>query len=142
MFDTYFQSRKCYKKEEEKIIYDCDVFLELSGITFIIDGYQFFLSYSQLYNQFYSKCIFLIRRNIRSDQWKLGIPFLWTYASLFDYDDHSITFYSQNVIQSTNVTLKNQLITVKKILVCISFVLISSIPFLLILRRIHIINKK
>ena len=135
MLNTYYQSGKCYNKEEQKIICDCDVFLELSGITFIIDRYQFFLSYSQLYNQFYSKCIFLIRRNVRSDQWKLGIPFLWTYASLFDYDDHSITFYSQKGIQSTGVKLKNQFSTVKKILLFICFILLLSILFLLYIKK-------
>lgn len=42
MLNTYYQSGKCYNKEEQKIICDCDVFLELSGITFIIDRYHFF----------------------------------------------------------------------------------------------------
>ena len=49
--------------------------------------------------------MFYAERDVRNDQWNFGMNFFINYITLFDYEDKTVTFYSnENIITSAIIS--------------------------------------
>ena len=84
-----------------EILCKCGFLNRLENITFVIEGYMIQMYPFKLFRSYYDKCLFQIKgyfehnnHNYES-KWVFGNLFMKEYSMLFDYEDKTITFYSQ-----------------------------------------------
>ena len=143
IFNEYIQNKTCtftIKGEKRFINCPCSVVNTFPNMTFVIDRYHFLLKPSELFIKVESgfNCLFLIQKNVLpyedKNTWFIGNFFLNKFVTVFDYEEKSIHFYTDDIIQKSNsVDYLFQIIIV--------YSLISILCFGLLLQIIILINK-
>ena len=104
-FNDYFDKKKCIEQVVSGIppiiICNCEIIGTLPFIEFFFDDVSFKIEPSLLFFKGKDKCTLHILINDKT-QWEFGTLFLNQVISHFDISDKSITFYSNNIIISTN----------------------------------------
>lgn len=124
----YISNKTCQRNVDEstrdyiKIYYscDCNYISYVAGFDIIIDGHRFELKNEELFTTYYRDCRFVIEHKTSNpDQWVFGAHFIRQYNILFDYEDSSITFYTDKPIKTEYYSI------IVPILLFISTIMIS-----------------
>lgn len=83
------------KNRERKIRCERHIELLFPNITFVFDDNEFTIGSKSLFKTMLDRIYFQIIENTYNNQWIFGILFMDQFATLFNYDDKSITFYSE-----------------------------------------------
>lgn len=109
----YLENKTCQRNIDEstkdyvKIYYscDCNYIRYIKGLDFIIEGHRFELNNENLFSSFYRECRFVIEHKTNyPNQWVLGAHFMKKYKILFDYEESTITFYTDKPIKKDYYT--------------------------------------
>ena len=98
-------------------------------MTFVIDGYLIVFTAKELFLTIQSKsnCLFLIQRSFEEgdeNMWYFGNYFLSRFDTEFNYDEHTITFYSDEEIQMRTYEYKGYIKYSLSIVISVSIVAI------------------
>lgn len=109
-FNEYFEKGVCeymYSSQWERIYCQCSNFNNLDiNITFNLGDRKFELNKYYLFDNYFETgdCPFNIEINKQNKtEFILGTPFLSAFPMLFDYEDKSITFYSETLIPKSSL---------------------------------------
>lgn len=89
------------------------------NITIIINNYNFVFTYKELFRSFFNACTFIFELDTKyQEKYVFGIDFLLKYTTKFDYENNTISFYSDDrVIYHNSSKFFNEI----AIILCISF---------------------
>ena len=101
---------QCYQVKDEMSFYiQCDVHTvmnKLKSIDFSFEHSMFRFKPHELFTCVNNECKFKIRfRESSAHLWTIGTAFLDKYATVFDYENSSITFYSEEWLDIKNKSL-------------------------------------
>lgn len=115
-----------------------NVLNELGSITFVFRGVKIEIDIKDFFKCVDNVCDFLfIKQDDKYDQWVFGTSFLNNIAITFNYDQSSISFYSNNPITPLDPNIKNKgYLKTIEIIICISL-LISTIMMYLMKKMIE-----
>ena len=145
VFIEYINNNTCrfnQKQGREYINCHCEPMIYFPNMTFVIDGYLIVLTANELFLTIQSKsnCLFLIQKSYEEgykNMWYFGNYFLSRFDTEFNYDEHTITFYSDDVIEKRTFVYKGY------VKYSLSFVLLLSIvAIILTIYNLCIINKQ
>ena len=108
---TYY-SNTIYKK---KYIFCKNTNFPMDNIYFYFEGYGYLLEIQKLFSCDKERCIFLIKYEKNEYDYSIGLPFLSNYISEFNFENNSITFYS-----NTSIIIEEDTFVFEKILLMIS----------------------
>ena len=115
--------------------------IPFENLTIVIDGIGFDLGLNDLYENWGFLTYFLLEFDtFNPNSWCLGTTFLLKYTTIFDYDSHTIKFYSDKKLDMINyksIYFKYLFFIMKKYLIFST----SIINFMGILLLIKIYNK-
>ena len=145
-FKVKFEEESCYINDNYNHRYKQIICKKMSDIPFenltiVIDGIAFDLGLNDLYENWGFLTYFLLEFDtFNPNSWCLGTTFLLKYTTIFDYDSHTITFYSDKKLDMINyksIYFKYLFFIMKKYLIFST----SIINFMGILLLIKIYNK-
>ena len=110
-----------------------NVLNELGSIIFIFRGVKIEIDIKDFFKCVDNVCDFLfIKQDDKYDQWVFGTSFLNNIAITFNYDQSSISFYSNNPITSLDPNIKNKgYLKTIEIIICISLFISTIMMYLL-----------
>lgn len=110
VYDNYiadgFKTKMC--KFERNEFFDYTIFCSqeyirnLADITFVIEYYNYQMNSSRIFECLYNNCKYLMMPNIKSNKWIIGISFIDSFETLFDYERGEIVFYSDRASNKVN----------------------------------------
>lgn len=114
VFSEYIANKTCkynQKQGRQYINCQCLPMKYFPNMTFVIDGYLIVLTANELFITIQSKsnCLFLIQRSFEEgyeNMWYFGNYFINRFDTEFNYDEHTITFYSDDEIQKRTYEYK------------------------------------
>lgn len=115
----------------------CEAFSNFSSITFIFGSIEITIGHKQIYEKIFNSCHFNLKHmTIYEKEWVFGTYFFKNYTSLFDYEDGSITFYSNTSLTYNDIEKrfpeKFSSLNVKLMLIIINAIIITlCIPLLI-----------
>ena len=145
-FKVKFEEESCYINDNYNHRYKQIICKKMSDIPFenltiVIDGIGFDLGLNDLYENWGYLTYFLIEFDtFNPNSWSLGTTFLLKYTTIFDYDSHTIKFYSDKKLDMINyksIYFKYLFFIMKKYLIYST----SIINFIGILLLIKVYNK-
>ena len=99
---TMFEQNICFVQTINgvyEILCKCGFLNRLENITFVIEGHMIEMNAFKLFRSYYDKCLFQIKGYFENKNWEtkwvFGNLLMKEYSMLFDYEDKTITFYSQ-----------------------------------------------
>ena len=132
VFSDYIANKTCrynQKKRRQYINCQCLPMRYFPNMTFVIDGYLIVFTAKELFLTIQSKsnCLFLIQRSFEEgdeNMWYFGNYFLSRFDTEFNYDEHTITFYSDEEIQMRTYDYKGYIKYSLSIVISVSIVAI------------------
>ena len=117
------------KKGRQYINCQCLPMRYFPNMTFVIDGYLIVFTAKEFFLTIQSKsnCLFLIQRSFEEgdeNMWYFGNYFLSRFDTEFNYDEHTITFYSDEEIQMQTYDYKGYIKYSLSIVISVSIVAI------------------
>lgn len=140
-FHSYIRNDKCILSISMNKVFECNcnIINALPKIHFIFDSKAYSFKASELFEESGPQCTFLIASNhIRDKNWLFGTVFLSKFISLYDYNKSTVTFYSNNEIETIDL---DKLFPWKKLLRW-SIYLIGIIIILILVRYLYVRNKQ
>ena len=140
LLKDYLANKTCQRNIDEstreyvKIYYscDCNYIRYIKGFDLIIDGHRFELNNEDLFTTFYRDCRFVIEHKTSyPNQWVLGAHFMRKYKILFDYEESTITFYTDKPLK------KNYYSTIVSIYIFISITMLLISLIMCITKNAH-----
>ena len=92
------QNGQCKMNEygSKDVMCNCSALSSLKNVSLIINKKEFLLEPDDLFITFDQFCVLSICKNIKSEEFILGIEFIWKYVTIFDFEKQDITFYFQD----------------------------------------------
>lgn len=116
----------------------CSVIQSFPEITFVIDNIGLTMKNYDLFEEAFGYCYFLIESNYPEfgDLWIFQTPLINKLTTFFDYDDNSISFYSNNRVTIFNILNSNSdyikiILLTNTLLLCIIFLCLLIIKYYL-----------
>lgn len=111
------------------------------NISLFFDDYEFIISYPDLFERIYNSCIFIFKYDSTlSSDYTIGLNFIYHYLTKFDYEDNTISFYS-DVHEIIRHSTRDEIIyPVCVLYFIISLILISGVFYLSLYK--YFTNKK
>lgn len=142
VFKNSFAQKQCrYESSSDQFIEcKCNIINSFPNVNFVFDGKAYTIKLEHLFlNRNYTDycALEIIYSSWYKNQWVFGTPFLRNFVSVFDYNNQTVTFYSENDFISFdyfNLFLKKKLIKVLSLvnssLLSLSLITILSIFYL------------
>ena len=116
----------------------CGVIQSFPEITFVIDNIGLTMKNYDLFEEAFGYCYFLLESNYPEfgDLWIFQTPLINKLTTFFDYDDNSISFYSNNRVTIFNILNSNSddikiILLTNTLLLCIIFLCLLIIKYYL-----------
>lgn len=108
IFTPYVANKTCFYKQQEEL-YECsgDCLQYFPNIELILDNIRFSLNGECLYKKVFEVKTYMIGINKEFDEWVIGVPFFEKYPVLFDYENSSMTFYSNTTFELSSTIQSN-----------------------------------
>lgn len=78
------------------VMCNCSAVSGFKNISLIINKKEFLLTPDDLFITFDQFCVFSVCKNTKSEEFILGIEFIWKYITTFDYEKQEVTFYFED----------------------------------------------
>ena len=111
------------------------------NISLFFDDYEFIISYPDLFERIYNSCIFIVKYDSTlSSDYTIGLNFIYHYLTKFDYEDNTISFYSDTHEIIRHSTRDEIIYPVFVLYFIISLILVSGVFYLSLYK--YFTNKK
>lgn len=107
----------------------CEAKDKMGNITFIIQGHKYVFNGGDLLYKSTELCTFGFIVNEKSNDWILGVTFLWKYYTTFDYENSKIVIYSQEPLEEykiKNIEMMYYLMYVINTFICIGLIVLGT----------------
>ena len=114
----------------------CEAKDKMGNITLIIQGQKYVFNGGDLLHKSAELCTFGIIVNEKSNDWILGVTFLWKYYTAFDYENSKIVIYSQEPLEEykvKNIEMMYYMMYIANAFICIGLIVLSA--YLIINRK-------
>ena len=122
IFSTWINRKKCYFNSKSRLV--CNTVFIKSGEMYLdiyFDKVKFRLTLTDIFDEMGDMSELIMDINEKNDtEWIFGVSFLKLYNLLFDYEDKSITFYSDDhVIIDRNDIRQEERNSLKICFICV-----------------------
>lgn len=101
------------------------------NVSLLFDNYEFIISYPHSFEKIYNSCIFIFKYDSTlSSGYVIGLSFIYKFLTKFDYEDNTISFYSDTHPIIRHLTREDIIYPFFMLYFIIDIMLISGILYL------------